>query len=309
MTIEPTSNVRPVQIEDEMRTSYLDYAMSVIVSRALPDVRDGLKPVQRRILWGMFEGGSRATTAYKKSAATVGEVMGSTTPMATRPSTTRSSAWPRNSPPLPPHRWPGQLGSVDGDPPAAMRYTESRLSTIAEELLADIDQDTVDFEPNYDGRHEQPSVLPARVPNLLLNGSSGIAVGMATNIPPHNFNELADAIALLIDKPESTLDDLLQIVKGPDFPTHGIALVGKDSSQVRMAYGEGHGRVVMHARTTIEESTRGRTAIIVTELPYQVNKALPRRKKSPTSCATRRSKESPICVMSPIAPACASSSN
>jgi DNA gyrase subunit A len=168
----------------------------------------------------------------------------------------------------------GNFGSVDGDPPAAMRYTEARMSAIAEELLADIDQNTVDFEPNYDGRHEQPSILPARVPNLLLNGSSGIAVGMATNIPPHNFGELADAIQLLIDKPESTLEDLLQIVKGPDFPTHGIALVGKDSEQLRKAYGEGHGRVVMHARTTIEESSRGRTAIIVTELPYQVNKAL-----------------------------------
>ncbi len=275
MTIEPTSNVRPVQIENEMRTSYLDYAMSVIVSRALPDVRDGLKPVQRRILWGMFEGGSRATTAYKKSAATVGEVMGKYHPhgdQAVYDTLVRMAQEFSLRYPLIDGQ--GNFGSVDGDPPAAMRYTESRLSTIAEELLADIDQDTVDFEPNYDGRHEQPSVLPARVPNLLLNGSSGIAVGMATNIPPHNFNELADAIALLIDKPESTLDDLLQIVKGPDFPTHGIALVGKDSSQVRMAYGEGHGRVVMHARTTIEESTRGRTAIIVTELPYQVNKAL-----------------------------------
>jgi DNA gyrase subunit A len=155
-----------------------------------------------------------------------------------------------------------------------MRYTESRLSQIAEELLADIDQNTVDFEPNYDGRHDQPSILPARVPNLLLNGSSGIAVGMATNIPPHNFNELSDAIALLIDHPESTLEDLLKIVKGPDFPTHGIALVGKDSEQLRMAYGEGHGRVVMHARTTVEENSRGKTSIIVTELPYQVNKAL-----------------------------------
>ncbi len=275
MTIEPTSNIRPVQIENEMRTSYLDYAMSVIVSRALPDVRDGLKPVQRRILWGMFEGGSRANTAYKKSAATVGDVMGKYHPhgdQAVYDTMVRMAQDFSLRYPLIDGQ--GNFGSVDGDPPAAMRYTESRLSLIAEELLADIDQNTVDFEPNYDGRHEQPSILPARVPNLLLNGSSGIAVGMATNIPPHNFNELADAIALLIDKPESTLDDLLQVVKGPDFPTHGIALVGKDSAQVRMAYGEGHGRVVMHARTTIEESSRGRTAIIVTELPYQVNKAL-----------------------------------
>jgi DNA gyrase subunit A len=167
----------------------------------------------------------------------------------------------------------GNFGSVDGDPPAAMRYTEARMSTIAEELVADIDQNTVDFSPNYDGRYQEPLPLPARLPNLLLNGSAGIAVGMATNIPPHHLGEIADAIALLIDTPESTLDDLLKIVKGPDFPTAGIALVGKDSEQVRLAYGEGHGRITMHARTTIEESTRGRTQIVVTELPYQVNKA------------------------------------
>ena len=275
MSIEPTSNIRPVQIENEMRTSYLDYAMSVIVARALPEVRDGLKPVQRRILWGMFEGGARAGTAYRKSAATVGDVMGKYHPhgdQAVYDTLVRMAQDFSLRYPLVDGQ--GNFGSVDGDPPAAMRYTEARMSQIAEEMLADIDQNTVDFEPNYDGRHEQPSILPARVPNLLLNGSSGIAVGMATNIPPHNFNELADAIALLIDKPESTLDDLLQVVKGPDFPTHGIALVGKDSAQVRMAYGEGHGRVVMHARTSIEESSRGRTAIIVTELPYQVNKAL-----------------------------------
>ncbi len=275
MSIEPTSNIRPVQIENEMRTSYLDYAMSVIVARALPEVRDGLKPVQRRILWGMFEGGARAGAAYRKSAATVGDVMGKYHPhgdQAVYDTLVRMAQDFSLRYPLIDGQ--GNFGSVDGDPPAAMRYTEARMAQIAEEMLADIDQNTVDFEPNYDGRHEQPSILPARVPNLLLNGSSGIAVGMATNIPPHNFNELADAIALLIDKPESTLDDLLQIVKGPDFPTHGIALVGKDSAQVRMAYGEGHGRVVMHARTSIEESTRGRTAIIVTELPYQVNKAL-----------------------------------
>jgi DNA gyrase subunit A len=275
LSIEPTSNIRPVQIENEMRTSYLDYAMSVIVSRALPDVRDGLKPVQRRILWGMYEGGARAAAGYRKSAATVGDVMGKYHPhgdQAVYDTLVRMAQDFSLRYPLVDGQ--GNFGSVDGDPPAAMRYTEARMAQIAEEMLADIDQNTVDFEPNYDGRHEQPSILPARVPNLLLNGSSGIAVGMATNIPPHNFNELADAIALLIDRPESSLDDLLQIVKGPDFPTHGIALVGKDSEQVRMAYGEGHGRVVMHARTTIEESSRGRTAIIVTELPYQVNKAL-----------------------------------
>ncbi len=276
MSIEPSSNVRPVQIENEMRTSYLDYAMSVIVARALPDVRDGLKPVQRRILWGMFDGGARAGTPYRKSAATVGDVMGKYHPhgdQAVYDTLVRMAQEFSLRYPLVDGQ--GNFGSVDGDPPAALRYTEARMSAIAEEMLADIDQNTVDFEPNYDGRHEQPSILPSRLPNLLLNGSSGIAVGMATNIPPHNLGELADAITLLINEPESTtLDDLLQIVKGPDFPTHGIALVGKDSEQVRMAYGEGHGKVTMHARTSLEESSRGRTAIIVTELPYQVNKAM-----------------------------------
>ncbi len=275
MSIEPTSNVRPVQIENEMRTSYLDYAMSVIVSRALPDVRDGLKPVQRRILWGMYEGGARAGTAYRKSAATVGDVMGKYHPhgdQAVYDTLVRMAQDFSLRYPLVDGQ--GNFGSVDGDPPAAMRYTEARMSAIAEEMLADIDQNTVDFEPNYDGRHQAPVILPSRLPNLLLNGSSGIAVGMATNIPPHNLGELADAISLLIERPESTLDDLLQVVKGPDFPTHGIALVGKDSAQVRLAYGEGHGKVTMHARTHVEESSRGRTSIIVTELPYQVNKAL-----------------------------------
>jgi len=276
LSLEPSSNVRPVQIESEMRTSYLDYAMSVIVSRALPDVRDGLKPVQRRILWGMFEGGARAGTAYRKSAGSVGEVMSKYHPhgdQAIYDTLVRLAQDFSLRYPLVDGQ--GNFGSVDGDPPAAMRYTEARMSAIAEEMLADIDQDTVDFEPNYDGRHEQPGILPSRIPNLLLNGSSGIAVGMATNIPPHNLGELADAVAMLIDEPEATtLDDLLTVVKGPDFPTHGIALVGKESAQLRLAYGEGHGRIVMHARTSIEESSRGRTAIIVTELPYQVNKAL-----------------------------------
>jgi DNA gyrase subunit A len=273
-SIEPTSNVRPVGIENEMRTSYLDYAMSVIVSRALPDVRDGLKPVQRRIIWGMYDGGARAGTGYRKSAGIVGDVMGRYHPHGDSPV---YDAMVRMAQEFS-LRYPlvdgqGNFGSVDGDPPAAMRYTEARMSPIAEELVADIDQNTVDFSPNYDGRFQEPLPLPARLPNLLLNGSSGIAVGMATNIPPHHLGEIVDAIVLLIDAPESTLDDLLKIVKGPDFPTAGIALVGKDNEQVRLAYGEGHGRITMHARTTIEESTRGRTQIVVTELPYQVNKA------------------------------------
>ena len=273
-SVEPTRNIRPVIIENEMRSSYLDYAMSVIVSRALPYVEDGLKPVQRRIVWGMFDGGARAGTGYRKSAGIVGDVMGRYHPHGDSPVYEALVRMAQDFS----MRYPlvdgqGNFGSVDGDPPAAMRYTEARMSPIAEELVADIDQDTVDFEPNYDGRYTQPKVLPARIPNLLLNGSAGIAVGMATNIPPHHLNEIADAITMLIETPESTLDDLLQVVKGPDFPTAGIALVGKNSEQVRLAYGEGHGRITMHARTSIEESSRGRTQIIVTELPYQVNKA------------------------------------
>ncbi|MBI2764719.1 MAG: DNA gyrase subunit A [Chloroflexi bacterium] len=273
-SIEPTSNVRPVGIEAEMRSSYLDYAMSVIVSRALPEVRDGLKPVQRRILWGMFESGARAGTGYRKSAAIVGDVMGKYHPHGDQPvydSMVRLAQDFSMRYTLVDGQ--GNFGSVDGDPPAHMRYTEARMAAIAEEMVADIDQNTVDFEPNYDGRHMQPHVLPSRLPNLLLNGSAGIAVGMATNIPPHHLGEISDAMVMLLDHPDSTLDDLLTVVKGPDFPTAGIALVGKNSEQVRLAYGEGHGRITMHARTHIEEGSTGRTQIIVTELPYQVNKA------------------------------------
>jgi DNA gyrase subunit A len=272
--LQPTRNIRPINIESEMRTSYLDYAMSVIVARALPDVRDGLKPVQRRILWGMWDGGARPGTGYRKCAGIVGDVMGRYHPHGDQPVYDALVRLAQDFS----MRYPlvdgqGNFGSVDGDPPAAMRYTEARMSPIAAELLADIDENTVDFQDNYDGRYQMPIVLPARIPNLLLNGSSGIAVGMATNIPPHNLGELCDAIAMLVERPEATLDDLLTVVKGPDFPTYGIALVGKNSEQVRAAYGEGHGRVVLHARTAVEESSKGRTAIIVTELPYQVNKA------------------------------------
>ena len=274
MSMEETSTIRPIDLEQEMRTSYLDYAMSVIVSRALPDVRDGLKPVQRRIVWGMFDGGARAGTAYRKSAGIVGDVMGRYHPHGDSPVYEAMVRMAQDFS----MRYPlvdgqGNFGSVDGDPAAAMRYTEARLAPIAEELVADIDQNTVDFEPNYDGRYEQPVILPSRLPNLLLNGSSGIAVGMATNIPPHNLEEIVGATTLLIDNPQATLDDLLEIVRGPDFPTAGIALVGKEREQIKHAYGEGHGRVTMHARTAVEEGSRGRTQIIITELPYQVNKA------------------------------------
>lgn len=274
MTTEPTSQERIVDIETEMRSSYLDYAMSVIVARALPDVRDGLKPVQRRIIWGMFEGGARAGAAYRKSAGIVGDVMGRYHPHGDAPvyEALVHLAQPFSM------RYPlvdgqGNFGSIDGDAPAAQRYTEARLSPIAEELLADIDQNTVDFQDNYDGRFREPVVLPARIPNLLLNGADGIAVGMATKIPPHNLGELCEAIAMLIDNPEATLDDLLTVVKGPDFPTAGIALVGKDREQVRLAYGEGHGRITMLARTHIEEADRGRRQLVITELPFQVKKS------------------------------------
>jgi len=274
MTTEPTSQERIVDIEAEMRSSYLDYAMSVIVARALPDVRDGLKPVQRRIIWGMFDGGARAGSPYRKSAGIVGDVMGRYHPHGDAPvyEALVHLAQPFSM------RYPlvdgqGNFGSIDGDAPAAQRYTEARLSPIAEELLADIDQNTVDFQDNYDGRFREPVVLPARIPNLLLNGADGIAVGMATKIPPHNLGELCDAIAMLIDNPEATLDDLLTVVKGPDFPTSGIALVGKDREQVRLAYGEGHGRITMLARTRIEDAGRGRTQLVITELPFQVKKS------------------------------------
>ncbi|MXX18032.1 MAG: DNA topoisomerase 4 subunit A, partial [Dehalococcoidia bacterium] len=274
MSMEETTQIRPIDLEQEMRTSYLDYAMSVIVARALPDVRDGLKPVQRRIVWGMFDGGARSGTAYRKSAGIVGDVMGRYHPHGDSPVYEAMVRLAQDFS----MRYPlvdgqGNFGSVDGDPAAAMRYTEARLAPIAEELVADIDQNTVDFEPNYDGRYEQPEILPSRLPNLLLNGSSGIAVGMATNIPPHNLEEIVDAAVLLIENPQATLDDILEIVKGPDFPTAGIALVGKEREQIRHAYGEGHGRVTVHARTAVEEGNRGRTQLIITELPYQVNKS------------------------------------
>jgi DNA gyrase subunit A len=254
-----------------MRNSYLDYAMSVIVSRALPDVRDGLKPVHRRILFGMHELGLRPNTPYRKSAKIVGDVLGKYHPHGDSPVYDAMVRMAQDFS----MRYPlvdgqGNFGSVDGDPPAAMRYSEARLAAIAEELLADIDENTVDFQPNYDGSEREPLVLPARLPNLLLNGSSGIAVGMATNIPPHHLGELCDAIAALIENPETGGDELAQIVKGPDFPTGGY-IIGTQG--IRNAYAEGQGRVIMRAKHHLEEIRNNRVAIIVTELPYQVNKA------------------------------------
>ncbi|MEI8306054.1 MAG: DNA gyrase subunit A [Chloroflexales bacterium] len=263
--------VRPVSITTEMRTAYLSYAMSVIVSRALPDARDGLKPVQRRILYGMWDMGFRANTAYKKSARIVGDVLGKMHPHGDQSvyDALARLAQPWNM------RYPlidgqGNFGSVDGDPPAAMRYTEARLSTIAEELLFDIEKNTVDFRDNFDGSYREPSVLPGMLPNLLLNGAAGIAVGMATNIPPHNLGELCDAIIHLIDNPEVTVEDLNKIIPGPDFPTAGNIL-GTDG--IVAAYGTGRGQITLRAKAHIEEANRGAFNIVVTELPYQVNKA------------------------------------
>jgi DNA gyrase subunit A len=264
-------NIEPVQLEDEIQRSYLDYAMSVIVSRALPEVRDGLKPVHRRILWSMLEGGLRPDRPYRKSAWAVGEVVKKYHPHALEAVydalVRMAQDWSLRHPLVDPH---GNFGSVDGDPPAAMRYTEARLAPIALELLRDIDSETVDFVPNYDGYEQQPVVLPSRFPNLLVNGSGGIAVGMATSIPPHNLGEVIDAVAHFIDNPEATIADLRKFIKGPDFPTGGIIL-GKDG--IRDAYETGRGSIKVRAVCSIEEGSAGRSQIVVTELPYQVNKA------------------------------------
>jgi DNA gyrase subunit A len=277
--------IRAVRIEDEMRVSYLDYAMSVIVSRALPDVRDGLKPVHRRILYTMGEMGLSAGSSYRKCAAIVGEVMGKYHPhgdVALYDALVRLAQDFSMRYPLVDGQ--GNFGSVDGDAAAAMRYTEARLTAIAAEMLADIDKETVDFEDNYDGTQKQPTVLPAKLPNLLINGSSGIAVGMATNIPPHHLGEVVDATIALIDDPEITSDDLCKHVKGPDFPTGATiyrfeqqrnAITGEQETvdAIRQMYAHGHGRVVMRAQVAFEEVRDDRMAIIVSELPYQVNKA------------------------------------
>jgi len=265
-------NVRQVTIEDEMRDAYLDYAMSVIVQRALPDVRDGLKPVHRRILHAMNELGLGAGAGYRKSATIVGEVLGKYHPHG---DVSVYDALVRLAQDFSMrHRLvdgQGNFGSVDGDPPAAYRYTEARMTAMAEEMLRDIDRGTVDFVPNYDGRQEEPTVLPAKLPQLLLNGSDGIAVGMATRIPPHNLRELCDAIILLIRNAEATMTELSEIVKGPDFPTGGT-LFGAEG--IRNAYATGRGRMVLRAESHVEELRNGRTGIIVTELPFQVNKAV-----------------------------------
>lgn len=259
------------EIHDEMKQSYIDYAMSVIVSRALPDVRDGLKPVHRRILYGMSELGVTPDKPHKKSARIVGEVMGKYHPHGDSSiydaMVRLAQPWNIRHQLVDGH---GNFGSVDGDGAAAMRYTEARMTPLALQMLRDIDKETVDFEPNFDGEEKEPVVLPSRFPNLLVNGSNGIAVGMATSIPPHNLGETIDAAVKIIDEPECSIDDLCKIVKGPDFPT-GAIIMGKNSA--KQAYKTGQGKVVVRAVTEIEETNKGRQQIIVTEIPYQVNKA------------------------------------
>lgn len=260
-----------INIEDEMRSAYIDYSMSVIVSRALPDVRDGLKPVHRRVLYGMLDLGVLSNRPYKKSARIVGEVLGKYHPHGDSSvydtMVRMAQDWSLRYPLV---DGQGNFGSVDGDSPAAMRYTEARLRKIAEEMLSDLDKDTVDFRPNFDESLKEPEVLPARIPNLLVNGSSGIAVGMATNMPPHNLTEVIDGTIAYIDNKEIDIEGLLQYIKAPDFPTGGI-IYGYDG--VRQAFDTGRGRVVMRAKTAFEEIREGKEAIIVTEIPYQVNKA------------------------------------
>jgi DNA gyrase subunit A len=261
-----------IAIEDELKTAYIDYAMSVIVSRALPDVRDGLKPVHRRVLYGMLDLGLGYNKTYKKSARIVGEVLGKYHPHGDSSvydtMVRMAQEWSLRYPLV---DGQGNFGSMDGDSPAAMRYTEARLRRIADELLNDIDKDTIDFQPNFDDSLEEPSVLPAKFPNLLVNGASGIAVGMATNMMPHNLGEVCEAAIATIDNPEITIDELMQYVKAPDFPTGGIIY---GMSGIREGFRTGRGRVVVRARTEIETDSKGRESIIVTEIPYQVNKAI-----------------------------------
>src|SRR6202050_4775060 len=267
----PGTRLIPINIEDEMKRSYLDYSMSVIIGRALPDIRDGFKPVHRRILYTLHEMGLEFNKKYAKCAKVVGQAMGVYHPHGDSAiyDTMVRLAQPFSM------RYPmidgqGNFGSVDGDPPAAMRYTECRMTRIAGAMLADIDQDTVDFVPNYDESTQEPTVLPTRVPNLIVNGSNGIAVGMATNIPPHNLNEVISATIELVKNPQAGLAEVLQHVQGPDFPTGGF-IYGRGG--IAQAYKTGRGRFLMRAKAAIEQLKGGRQAIIVTEIPYQVNKS------------------------------------
>ncbi|MDR2341548.1 MAG: DNA gyrase subunit A, partial [Campylobacteraceae bacterium] len=267
---EQNQDIQTVNIEDSVKSSYLDYSMSVIIGRALPDARDGLKPVHRRILFAMNDLGVGSRSPYKKSARIVGDVIGKYHPHG---DTAVYDALVRMAQPfsmrVPVVDGQGNFGSVDGDSAAAMRYTEARMTHLAEELLRDIDKDTVDFVPNYDDSLSEPDVLPARVPNLLLNGSSGIAVGMATNIPPHNPNELIDALLLIIDNQDISVEELMSVIPGPDFPTGGV-IFGKKG--ILEAYRTGRGRVKVRAKTHTEKKGQ-KDIIVIDEIPYQVNKA------------------------------------
>jgi len=267
----PPSNLLPVNIDDEMRRSYVDYAMSVIIGRALPDVRDGLKPVHRRILYGMREMGLASNRGYRKCAKIVGEVMGNYHPHGDGPIYDTLVRMAQDFS----YRYTlvdgqGNFGSIDGDPPAAMRYTEARMAPLAEALLEDIDRDTVDFVPNYDEEREEPSYLPSKIPNLLVNGSGGIAVGMATNMPPHNLTEICEAVVHLVENPAANLKEMMERIPGPDFPTGGY-IYGR--AGIRQAYLSGRGQITMRAKAEIERMSKDREAIIITEIPYQVNKA------------------------------------
>lgn len=262
---------KEAQLSKEIKNSFLDYAMSVIVSRALPDVRDGLKPVHRRILYGMNELGVTPDKPYKKSARIVGDVMGKYHPHGDKAIYDSMVRMAQDFS----YRYllvdgHGNFGSIDGDGAAAMRYTEARMSKIALELLRDINKDTIDYHPNYDGSEEEPDVLPARIPNLLVNGATGIAVGMATNIPPHNLGEVISALHVLMDNPEATTNDLMEVLPGPDFPTGGIVM-GK--SGIRRAYETGRGSITVRGRVDIETLKNGKERIVISELPYMVNKA------------------------------------
>ena len=268
----PQQNIVTSELVHEMTTSYMEYAMSVIVGRALPDVRDGLKPVHRRILYAMYEDGLTSDRPFKKSATCVGDVLGRYHPhgdQSVYDALVRlAQDFSMRYMLVDGH---GNFGSVDGDPPAAYRYTEARLSKISNEMLRDLDKDTVDWDPNFDESRKEPRVLPSRFPNLLVNGSSGIAVGMATNIPPHNLREVINACLCILDNPEATLADLMGHIQGPDFPTRALIL---GRAGIRAAYATGRGRVTMRARTDFEEFGQNRTRIIVHEIPYQVNKRM-----------------------------------
>lgn len=266
------SRIVSINIEEELKTAYIDYSMSVIVSRALPDVRDGLKPVHRRVLYGMLDLGVTYSKPYKKSARIVGEVLGKYHPHGDSSvydtMVRMAQDWSLRYPLV---DGQGNFGSMDGDSPAAMRYTEARLRRVADEMLGDIDKETIDFQLNFDDSLEEPTVLPTKFPNLLVNGASGIAVGMATNMLPHNLREVCTAILAAVDKPEIDIEELMQYVQAPDFPTGGII---HGLSGVQEGFRTGRGRVVVRAKTDIEVDDKGRESIIVTEIPFQVNKAM-----------------------------------